>query len=94
MKIRAEIVKPTLKGRSFHRLIDFCEYNKIYLACGYTDLGFGIDGLAQLVQCVFDLDPFDEGTLFLFCGRKKDRIKGLLWEGDGFLMLCKRLGDD
>ena len=70
------------------------EYKKIYLACGYTDLRFGIDGLAQQVQCVFDLDTFDEGTLFLFCGRKKDRIKGLLWEGDGFLMLCKRLGDD
>lgn len=67
------------------------EYKKIYLACGYTDLRFGIDGLARQVQCVFDLDPFDEGTLFLFCGRKKDRIKGLLWEGDGFLMLYKRL---
>ena len=62
------------------------EYKKIYLACGYTDLRFGIDGLAQQVQCVFDLDPFDEGTLFFFTGRKKDRIKGLLWEGDGFLM--------
>lgn len=67
------------------------QYKKIYLACGYTDLRFGIDGLAQQVQYVFKLDPFDEGTLFLFCGRKKDRIKGLLWEGDGFLLLYKRL---
>lgn len=66
-------------------------YKKIYLACGYTDLRFGIDGLAQQVQCVFKLDPFDEGTLFLFCGRKKNRVKGLLWEGDGFLLLYKRL---
>jgi transposase len=70
---------------------DSNQYKKIYLACGYTDLRFGIDGLAQQVQCVFELDPFDEGTLFLFCGRKKDRIKGLLWEGDGFLLLYKRL---
>ena len=66
-------------------------YKKFYLACGYTDLRFGIDGLAQQVQCVFQLDPFDEGTLFLFCGRKKNRVKGLLWEGDGFLLLYKRL---
>lgn len=66
-------------------------YKKIYLACGYTDLRFGIDGLAQQVECVFQLDPFDEGTLFLFCGRRKNRVKGLLWEGDGFLLLYKRL---
>lgn len=65
-------------------------YKKIYLACGYTDLRFGIDGLAQQVECVFQLDPFDEGTLFLFCGRKKNRVKGLLWEGDGFLLLYSK----
>lgn len=66
-------------------------YKKVYIACGYTDLRYGIDGLASLIQNEFNLDPFDEGTLFLFCGRKKDRIKALLWEGDGFLMLYKRL---
>ena len=38
----------------------------------------------------FALDPFTN-TLFLFCGRRKDRIKGLLWEGNGFLLLYKRL---
>ena len=66
---------------------------KAYIACGYTDLRYGIDGLASLIQNQFDLDPFDEGTLFLFCGRKTDRIKALLWEGDGFLLLYKRLED-
>ena len=33
----------------------------------------------------------NQGTLFLFCGRRSDRIKGLLWMGDGFLQLYKRL---
>ena len=66
---------------------------KAYIACGYTDLRYGVDGLAALVQEQFELNPFDEGTIFLFCGRKSDRIKGLLWEGDGFLLLYKRLSN-
>lgn len=62
----------------------------VYLACGYTDLRKGIDGLAGMVQREFHLDPFQE-ALFLFCGRRKDRIKGLYWEGDGFVLVYKRL---
>ena len=62
----------------------------VYVACGYTDLRRGIDGLAGIVQQQFKLDPFQE-ALFLFCGRRKDRIKGLYWEGNGFLLLYKRL---
>ena len=62
----------------------------VYLACGYTDLRRGIDGLAGLVQTQFRLDPF-QNALFLFCGRRKDRIKGLYWEGDGFVLVYKRL---
>ena len=63
---------------------------EVYIALGYTDLRRGIDGLAAIVQERFELDPFTK-TLFLFCGRRKDRIKGLLWEGNGFLLLYKRL---
>lgn len=66
-------------------------FSKIYLACGYTDLRRGIDGLASLVQQNFQLDPYEKNVLFLFCGRRTDRIKGLVWEGDGFLLLYKRL---
>ena len=62
----------------------------VYLACGYTDLRRGIDGLAGIVQTQFHLDPF-QSALFLFCGRRKDRLKGLYWEGDGFVLLYKRL---
>lgn len=64
---------------------------KIYIACGFTDLRRGIDGLSLLIQEQFKLNPLEKGTLFLFCGRKTDRIKGLLFEGDGFLLLYKRL---
>ena len=49
-----------------------------------------IDGLAALVQEHFQMDPFAP-ALYIFCGRKCDRIKALLWEGDGFLLLYKRL---
>jgi len=63
---------------------------KVYLVTGYTDLRRSIDGLAAIVQGKLELDPFSR-ALFLFCGRRSDRIKGLLWEGDGFLMLYKRL---
>ena len=62
----------------------------VYIACGYTDLRRGIDGLANLVKTQFQMDPFQR-ALFLFCGRRRDRIKALYWEGDGFLLLYKRL---
>lgn len=71
-------------------LNDFSGADRVYIACGYTDLRKGIDGLARMVQQQFELDPFTN-TLFLFCGRRRDRIKGLYWEKDGFILLYKRL---
>lgn len=59
-------------------------FKKVYLATGFTDLRCGIDGLANIIRFQFKLDPYDKNTLFLFCGRRNDRIKALLWEGDGF----------
>ena len=71
-------------------LNDFTGADRVYIACGYTDLRKGIDGLASMVQQQFHLDPFTN-TLFLFCGKRRDRIKGLYWENDGFVLLYKRL---
>ena len=68
-------------------------FEKIYLAYGYTDIRRGIDGLANVVENNFNLDLFQKNVLFMFCGRKNNRIKCLLWEGDGFLLLYKRLED-
>ncbi|EGW42005.1 IS66 family insertion sequence element accessory protein TnpB, partial [Desulfosporosinus sp. OT] len=59
-------------------------FDQIYIVCGYTDLRRGIDGLSALIQQKFQLNPF-QNVLFLFCGRRTDRIKGLVWENDGFL---------
>lgn len=66
-------------------------FKKIYLATGYTDLRRGIEGLASIVRFQFHLDPYDKDTIFLFCGKRCDRIKALIWEGDGFLLCYKRL---
>lgn len=71
-------------------LSDFNGAEHIYIACGYTDLRKSVDGLALLVQKSFELDPFSN-SLFLFCGKRCDRIKALYWEGDGFVLLYKRL---
>lgn len=69
---------------------DITVAKQIYIACGYTDMRKSIDGLTALVHEHFETDPFAP-ALYVFCGRRCDRIKALLWEGDGFLLLYKRL---
>lgn len=69
---------------------DISKAEHIYIACGYTDMRKAIDGFSAIVQNNFHLDPFSN-SLFLFCGRKCNRIKALYWEGDGFVLLYKRL---
>ena len=67
--------------------------DNIYIVCGHPDMRKSIDGLAALVQQQFQLDLFTTNSAFLFCGRRRDRMKVLLWEDDGFLLLYKRLED-
>jgi len=71
---------------------DISGAERIYIACGHTDMRKSIDGLAAYVRQAFGIDPVSN-TLFLFCGRRRDRIKALYWEGDGFVLLYKRLAD-
>ena len=66
-------------------------FKKIYIATGYTDLRRGMEGLAAIIRFQFNLDPYDKDTLFLFCGRSSTKMKVLYWEGDGFVLLYKRL---
>jgi transposase len=63
---------------------------RVYLACGNTDLRKSIDGLAVLVKEGFDLDPFS-ASLFVFCNRNRDKLKILQWEHNGFWLHYRRL---
>ncbi|MFR4836897.1 MULTISPECIES: IS66 family insertion sequence element accessory protein TnpB [Ruminococcus] len=62
----------------------------IYIVCGHTDMRKSIDGLTAIVQQQYKLDLFSSSA-FLFCGRRRDRLKVLLWEADGFILPYKRL---
>ncbi len=63
---------------------------KVWLACGVTDMRKGFDGLAARVQLNLHEDPFS-GQLFVFRGRRGDRVKILWWDGDGLCLFAKRL---
>ena len=51
---------------------------RIFLKVGYTDLRKGIPGLTAMIRESFGCDPYEKNVLFLFCGRRTDRIKGLI----------------
>ena len=73
-------------------MIDLRKVRNYYIAVGYTDLRKGIDSLAAIVMLQYGLE-LTEDSLFLFCGRRTDRIKALYWSGDGYLLLYKRLSN-
>lgn len=62
--------------------------SNIYIVCGHTDMRKSISGLAAIIQEQFNLDLFSD-SLFLFCGRRRNRLKALYWEDDGFILLYK-----
>lgn len=71
-------------------LNDASGFQHVYLCCGYTDLRKVIDGLNSIVAGTFGLDPTEAGSVFLFCGRRNDWMKVLLYEGDGRLLCYKK----
>jgi transposase len=63
---------------------------KIYLVTGYTDMRRSIDGLMAIIRDTYQMDPY-ANALYLFCGRKSNRLKALHFDKDGFVLLYKRL---
>lgn len=70
-------------------MFDYRGY-KVYLACGKTDLRKSINGLSEIVQHHFKLDPRQK-ILFGFCNRQRNRVKILVWEDNGFWIHFKRI---
>ena len=62
----------------------------VYLCRDAVDFRKGMNGLAVLVEDVLALDPFSD-HLFVFCNRRRNRVKILYWERNGFCLWQKRL---
>ena len=71
-------------------LADISGVDAIYIVTGYTDMRKSIDGLCTLIQEQFQKEE-NSNALYLFCGRKCDRIKALLKEPDGMVLIYKKL---
>ena len=63
---------------------------QVYLAIGVTDMRKQINGLSILVEQALSLNPFT-GDLFVFCNRRRNMIKVLYWDKNGFCLWHKRL---
>ena len=70
-------------------LADISGVDAVYIVCGRTDMRKSIDGLCTIIQEQFSMDI--DHALFLFCGRRYDRIKAILKEPDGIVLIYKRL---
>jgi transposase len=71
-------------------LKDIRDYSGIFLACGATDLRQSVDGLAHIVKQDFQMDPFGN-HLYMFCNKRRNRLKCLCWDGNGYCICYKRL---
>mgnify|MGYP000960667627 CR=1 FL=1 len=65
---------------------------RVLVATKPVDFRKGLDGLAALVQEQLLLDPY-AGTVFVFRAKRADRIKLLVWDGSGLVLIYKRLED-
>ena len=71
-------------------LADISNVDAIYIVCGRTDMRKSIDGLCAIVVDQLKEEP-NSSSLYMFCGKRCDRIKVLLREPDGYVLLYKKL---
>lgn len=69
---------------------DITKALNVYIVTGYTDMRRSIDGLYATIMDMLEAEP-DTRSIYLFCGKRSDRIKILLREKDGYVLLYKRL---
>lgn len=63
---------------------------KIFMAIEPVDFRKGMDGLAAYVTQAFELDPYS-GAFFVFRSKSGDRMKVIMWDGTGLVLVYKRL---
>ncbi len=71
-------------------MLSLSTHTKVYLAREPLDMRRQIDGLALEVQEVLSLNPMS-AHVFIFRNQRGDRLKGLVWDGNGFVMIYKRI---
>jgi transposase len=71
-------------------MIGFGSATRVYLAAGATDMRKGFDGLYGMARDRLGIDPLS-GHLFVFCNRRRNRLKVLYWDGSGLWICSKRL---
>lgn len=71
----------------------FTGAEKIIVACGWTDFRKQSNSLVQMVHGSFNIDPYNDSYVFIFCNRKRDGIKVLRYDRNGFILAQKKLLD-
>jgi transposase len=66
----------------------------IFIGCGSTDFRKQESGLAAIVSMQFKLDPFESNCAFIFCNRRRNAIKILRYDKNGFVLATKKLLDE
>lgn len=68
-----------------------CDAEHVFLAIGATDFRKQIESLVSMVNLQFGMDPFSESCVFIFCNKRRNAIKVLRYDKNGFILASKKL---
>lgn len=68
-----------------------CDAEHVYLAMGATDFRKQAASLVSMVNMQFGLDPFTENCAFIFCNKRRNAIRVLRYDKNGFILASKKL---